>query len=133
GRLLAPMCARRSRRRATCPPDRWYWALLPGSRASPAVRVHRRFPGRSGRGARGGGEDRCVSVTAVAVSAGTARGEPSPPRAVDASGPAIPNRRWTKWAVGAAIGGAIGYTGLFFAGAPPGAPGAPGAARPRPG
>ena len=58
-----------------------------------------------------------MSVTAVAVSAGTARGEPSPPRAVDASRPAVRNRCWTKWAVGAAIGGAIGYTVLFSAGA----------------
>jgi uncharacterized membrane protein YbhN (UPF0104 family) len=56
-----------------------------------------------------------VSVTAVAVSAGTARGEPSPPAAVDAARPALPTRRWMKWAVGAAIGAGIVYTAVFSA------------------
>jgi uncharacterized membrane protein YbhN (UPF0104 family) len=56
-----------------------------------------------------------VSVTAVAVSAGTARGEPSPQAAVDAARPALPTRRWMKWAVGAAIGAGIAYTAVFSA------------------
>ena len=56
-----------------------------------------------------------MSVTAVAVSAGTARGEPSPPAAVDAPGSASPTRRWMKWAVGAAIGAGVVYTVVFSA------------------
>ena len=56
-----------------------------------------------------------MSVTAVAVSAGTARGEPSPPAAVDAARPAVPTRRWIKWAVGAAIGAGVVYTVVFSA------------------
>jgi uncharacterized membrane protein YbhN (UPF0104 family) len=56
-----------------------------------------------------------VSVTAVAVSAGTARGEQSAPTGVDAAGPVVPTRRWMKWAVGAAIGAGVAYTVVFSA------------------
>jgi len=56
-----------------------------------------------------------VSVTAVAVSAGRARGEPSPPAAVDAARSAVPTRRWMKWTVGAAIGAGVVYTVVFSA------------------
>lgn len=56
-----------------------------------------------------------MSVTPVAVSAGTARGGPIGPTPVDGAGPAVPARRWMKWALGAAIGVAIVYTVVFSA------------------
>ncbi len=57
-----------------------------------------------------------MSVTAVAVSTGTARSTPSAPTAVDAAGPAVPTRRWIKWVAGAFIAAGIVYTVVFSAG-----------------
>lgn len=53
-----------------------------------------------------------MSVTAVAVSAGTPRGGAT---AAEATGPAVPTRRWMKWAFAAAISVAIAYTVVFSA------------------
>src|SRR6266550_7366384 len=115
----APNLKSRSMRSAISPPPRAYCALLPRlprrtARAwHPAI--HSEFPVRSRVRPSESGEDRGVSVTAVAVSAGSARDEPSPPAAVDPARPAVPTRRWIKWAVGSAIGAGVIYTVVFSA------------------
>src|SRR5262249_26846031 len=74
--------------------------------------VHRGFPVRSRRRPSDEAEDGCVSATAVAVAAETARGGPT---AADATGSAVRTQRWMKWAVVAAISVAIAYTVVFSA------------------